>query len=1828
MARIGQGLHKSWRWGVLTLALASMVGGASLGIGEAGAALEPLPVTLSQRLSAEATQARAQLPDGRWLSLSRDGGSLSLSRSEPAGDRILRSWKLSSPRRLASLSLLPSGRVLIWGGVDGNGRVHATGLWFDPAPQTLSAADRVDLLPRAAHTATVLSDGRLLVAGGWSTGSEGIAQAELWDERVRGSTRVGSELTPPRLGHSASLQADGGVRLSGGIDARARGFASDVRYDATTSRFTAVAAPVVAATADRAAPRLAGSLPRAGARDVDPDSRLSLRFDRALRVSGLNTSSATLFGPGGPTAIDVVPVEQGRLLFVTPKQPLFPDADYTLMLEGAYSAEGKPLPLVAVDFHTAALTRAGDPNAADHDDGALHLTTGTDASDACASGPRGLPCRRSDSLRDGVWTPGQNNTDSRWRVYGEGLDTAPNKDMARIAALYQVSALRGRVLRVDQTPVADVEVSVGDRSARTNADGWFLLFDAPAGRQELYVDGTTANRDGVEYGQFVVGVDVAKGRLTELPYLMHLPRISARDKVKIPSPLTRDVVLSHPDMPGLEVTIPAGAVIRDRKGRLVTELALVPTPVNRAPFPVADNYPMYFTVEPGGAVIQGLTPEAAKGVRVAYPNYDGHKPGTQSDFWIYDPSEGWRIYGHGRVGQDGRQFVPEQGVALQQTMGGSYTVPSDDPPPEPDQPNCNEGCGSSGSGGGAVAGDPIDLATGSFLHSASDITITDSISIGLARSYRQHDARKRAFGIGTASNYDYSLHAPAGYNEMWMVLPNGSFVRFDRISGSGGTGEWRQNGSSTAFGAAVLNHANDTTWGHGYWMRLRNGSRMFFGSGFYNGGRSPLRGIEDRAGNRIDLSFEAGLLKKITSPSGRTITLTYDSGNRIATAKDHTGRTWSYQYTDGMLSRVTYPDNTFEAYTYDLMFGAVGTPSSGQVIAHNFKSLTNRRGYREVLNTYTNIASGQPDVLGKVTKQTLADGNEISIDYLHDDGTNTGVLVTQPDGRKRRLVFGPGRYPVSDTVGYGTAQAQTVRFERAAGSEKISARIDAQGRRTEFQYNALGLTTQVKYLAGTPDAKTVNITYTADGDLASVTDPFNRTTTLNYVDRCLNRVTDPLNRVIQISCNGNGQPLSVTDPAGNTTYYHYDGFELTAVVDPLGRATGFAYDALGRLVVVRGQDGKILRREYDVSGRIKKIVDADGNATDMAYDNNGNLAAVLLPHGNGVTYGYDNRDRMTERRDALNQAEAWSYDAIGRVSAYTDRKQQTTSFVYDALGRPSTTTYADGSTQTATYDAADRLLQLEDSVSGTLSWQYDVYDRVLQAASPEGTVTYEYDGLGRRTGMTAGSQAKVEYQYNAADQLTRILQGSEVVDIQYDALGRRSQLTLPNGVKAGYAYDAASQVTGIAYLKPNGSPLGDLGYAYNQVGQRVAQTGSLSGNLLPAASTGNVFDDNNRQTQYHGAALSYDANGNLIDDGQRTYEWDARDQLAAIRQGTQLVASFTYDALGRRKIKVEGGQGTAYLYDGADPVQETRGTAITGILTGADIDERFSRTDGNGRAYFLTDAIGSTRGLSDAAGELVQRYDYTPYGQTQASLGSSNNPYQYTGRELDESGLYHYRARYYHPGMGRFISEDPLGFGGGDVNLYAYVAGDPVSYNDPTGKFINFLIGAGIGFGVDVALQLIQNGGNWDCINWGQAGISAALGAVGGGLASRGLVNFTKGLSNATKGQIGETLSLANNWAKGSRLIETQTRSIPGYRTVVDSTWRSIRGTTYYVESKFGTSGLTKAQRAAANGMGDLYHVERWGYGFVGNAGAVGGGAAGGAAGNALPGGGGGCGCQ
>jgi RHS repeat-associated protein len=142
------------------------------------------------------------------------------------------------------------------------------------------------------------------------------------------------------------------------------------------------------------------------------------------------------------------------------------------------------------------------------------------------------------------------------------------------------------------------------------------------------------------------------------------------------------------------------------------------------------------------------------------------------------------------------------------------------------------------------------------------------------------------------------------------------------------------------------------------------------------------------------------------------------------------------------------------------------------------------------------------------------------------------------------------------------------------------------------------------------------------------------------------------------------------------------------------------------------------------------------------------------------------------------------------------------------------------------------------------------------------------------------------------------------------------------------------------------------------------------------------------------------------------------------------------------------------INDGVNPVQETSGaTVLANILTGLGIDELFTRTDvpAATTSHLLPDALGSALALADSAGAVQTEYTYEPFGKTTVTGASNTNPFQYTGRENDGTGLYYYRARYYHPGLQRFISEDPIEFVGGGINLYAYVANNPVIFSDPNG---------------------------------------------------------------------------------------------------------------------------------------------------------------------------------
>jgi RHS repeat-associated protein len=219
-----------------------------------------------------------------------------------------------------------------------------------------------------------------------------------------------------------------------------------------------------------------------------------------------------------------------------------------------------------------------------------------------------------------------------------------------------------------------------------------------------------------------------------------------------------------------------------------------------------------------------------------------------------------------------------------------------------------------------------------------------------------------------------------------------------------------------------------------------------------------------------------------------------------------------------------------------------------------------------------------------------------------------------------------------------------------------------------------------------------------------------------------------------------------------------------------------------------------------------------------------------------------------------------------------------------------------------------------------------------------------------------------------------------------------------------------------------------------------------------------------------------------------------------------------------------------YIYDGDDIalVVNAMGTLIERYLYGDSTDSVLAVERDGTISWSLGDRQGSVVDLVDEGGTVLNHFVYDSFGNRTQTSGVEFR-YGYTGRELDgETGLYYYRARYYAPTTGRFISEDPMGFGAGDTNLYRYVFNSPTNFVDPTGEFANVAAGAGFGalFGGLYALANDIESGNFGWNTFGNVLKGAAVGAVVGAAISVGLAGATNVLAAGFQAVLGAETAL------------------------------------------------------------------------------------------------------
>jgi RHS repeat-associated protein len=521
--------------------------------------------------------------------------------------------------------------------------------------------------------------------------------------------------------------------------------------------------------------------------------------------------------------------------------------------------------------------------------------------------------------------------------------------------------------------------------------------------------------------------------------------------------------------------------------------------------------------------------------------------------------------------------------------------------------------------------------------------------------------------------------------------------------------------------------------------------------------------------------------------------------------------------------------------------------------------------------------------------------------------------------------------------------------------------------------------------------------------------------------------------------------------------------------------------------------------EYDAHGRVARQINAEEGVTVFTYTEAGKLKTLTDPVGNTTSYVYDDAGRMLEETNELGKTRRFEYE--GRLPVRkTDRNGRVTTFEYNDFGKPIAEKWlsVDGKlerTITSRYDALGKLEQVAD-LDSTHAFRYDELDRnvqtVMKLTGLEMAVTlenqfdeanrrtqvaakvgwkveavnqYAYDTLGRVTGISQGEK-RVEYAYNAAGQrtATSVFAGTgRVFDTlyQYDGMGRLTDLTHANGNKVfasyDYTWDIANRITGFDFTYLGQKDERTAEYGYDQTSQLVAADYNAfqPNEAYQYDANGNRknFENsaNNQLTNDGEFCYTYDSEGNRVEKmsistGEKTkYVWDHRNRLTQVVTPKESVL-YSYDYLNRMTRR----NSEFVVHDGWQIVLtlDTKGTVKNRNLWGANQDELIAT---NGQ-FTLCDHLGSVRDVVDSKGKVVEHVEYNAFGKVTKQTGKSDCVFGYTGKLCDdETGLQWNINRWHDANVGRWISEDPIGFKGEDFNLYRFCVNAPTFYVDPNG---------------------------------------------------------------------------------------------------------------------------------------------------------------------------------
>jgi len=811
--------------------------------------------------------------------------------------------------------------------------------------------------------------------------------------------------------------------------------------------------------------------------------------------------------------------------------------------------------------------------------------------------------------------------------------------------------------------------------------------------------------------------------------------------------------------------------------------------------------------------------------------------------------------------------------------------------------------------------------------------------------------------------------------------------------------------------------------------------------------------ISDSMGRSFELFYDGNtrqltdVVEKAAGMTKRSVHFAYDADGLLDTFTDAKGKITRYVYYDEpttrrhqLLKSITYPEQNTVVIDYDQATGKVShvnDNASSNPAVISYEPENNRTIVFDPVTNARFLYDHPGGILSRFKEDSDPNWRSV-IEHTDDNNPNLPTRVVDMDGHATIYEYDP-RGNLTKITNARNWEATYSYFEnnRIKTATFFPDPNDLDPPTTTYTYYSANPNLLKKI--SRPETGVVELFYDAHNQVAQVKDGRNFLTHFTYdTYGNLKQVTDDEDNITQYVNDYAGRTISVTDAEGIKTTYAYDNN------DNPGTITNYARD--GQSII------RTINRAYD---------DND-NLDDVRWNNSGT---------NSLTdYSYDSRDRLQQVTTATGFSKVFTYYDNDLPKTITDCNNITATLVYDDHNRLKEKNYNDNS-QNVDYEyfLNGKLKQVYQGNDTSLktAFTYNDLNLVESVTDRYGkTVSYTYDNGGRLTAIHYPGGFDVTYTYDTADRLEEVFaEGSRLVTYEYDNAGNLVKIDRANDVDTWYYYDDASRLTSLTEKTSSGSTLWSYTFVLDHVGNHTSVTAANEPyEFIPETEDINYTNDkaSNRLLLAGATSFTYDNNGNRKTSQTggvtTTYGWDNENHLTSI---SNLNLSFTYDAFGNRIARSENGQTIRYVLDlngGMSRVlaeTDAAGNETAYYVYGLGLLAVIDADNTSVRHFYHFNHRGDTVALTDNSGQKTKCYAYDEYGRVQEDNNTFDQPFKFVGQYgvMDEGhDLYFMRARFYDAHAGRFLSVDPLGFEGGDWNLFAYVGGRPLVKVDPEGK--------------------------------------------------------------------------------------------------------------------------------------------------------------------------------